>query len=428
MMKTDFRRQALSNLPYWIAGLTTGLFASAYAIVFKSLTLFSSHIFEMNFFLWASLVPIGFAISFYLVKRYSPESSGSGIPQVMAAIHHYDVHPSPWLHRLLGLKVVVIKILSSLVSVVVGGAIGREGPTIQIGASVFNFMGRFIPEAVADNSKKRRALILAGGAAGIAAAFNTPLGGIVFAIEELATDAFREFRTTVLLAVIVSGMTAQWILGSYLYLGHPAIQEVHFYSIMASIVVAIAGGLAGGYFGTSLFALVKIRRKAHGTKKQVYWIAALSLLFIALAYLSHGLSIGPGTEGITDILNSHPHTPFWLPMVRFAANQISYLVGGAGGIFSPALSIGATLGSWGGDLFFNGGPGSNVLVIVGMISFLTGMSHAPLTSLVLVMEMIDQPMITFPMMLGSLIAYGITRQIHSQSFYERMSEYYAPHS
>jgi len=426
LLARDLRRHTLSNLPYWIAGITIGLCASAYAVIFKLLSAFSLRFFHGHFWLWAIFVPIGFLTSFLLVRRYSPEASGSGIPQVMAAIHYRDRHPSPWLNRLLGLKVILVKIVSSLACVIVGGDIGREGPTIQIGAGIFNFVGRFIPEAAADDSKKRRALILAGGAAGIAAAFNTPLGGVVFAIEELATDAFREFRTPVILAVILAGMTAQWILGSYLYLGHPAIYKIHLTSILASLVVATVGGLAGGYFGDSLFKLMKARKRARTLKSQLYWLGALSAIFVLMAYYTHGLPIGPGVEGITNILNHHPQTGFWAPITRFLACQISYLIGGAGGIFSPSLSIGANIGSWFATLFFHGGPGSNVLVIVGMISFLTGMTHAPLTSLVLVMEMIDQPTITFPMMLASLVAYGITRMIHEHSFYERMSENYAP--
>jgi H+/Cl- antiporter ClcA len=420
-------KDQISTYPYWIAGLLTGVLATSYAMIFKKLAGLSFDLFLTHFWIWATLVPFGFFFSWYSVKLFSPEASGSGIPQVMAAIQKGTPAHLDWYQKLLGLKVVLVKIGSSLFSVAVGGAIGREGPTIQIGASIFNLIYPYVPEKNSgDESKRRKALILAGGAAGIAAAFNTPLGGIVFAIEELATDSFRQFRSTVLLAVIVSGMTAQWFTGSYLYLGHPAVTEMNLKLLGFSLIVAVIGGALGGLFGKSLFKLIQIRKAVLQFKNHFMWIFGLSLAFIALAYFTKGLALGPGTEGITQILESHPHTPFLDVFTRYFANQLSYLVGGAGGIFSPALSVGANLGSFMGNLFFDAGPGTNLMVIVGMVSFLTGVTHAPFTSLVLVLEMMDQPILTVPVMLGALISHGVARSIDSHSFYEHMADTYIP--
>ena len=425
-MKTQLRNQ-LSNYPYWLAGLLTGVLATGYALVFRKLAFLSFELFLSHFWIWAALVPVGFFFSWYTVKKYSPEASGSGIPQVMAAIHRGTPTHLNWYQKLLGLKVVAVKIVSSLFSVAVGGAVGREGPTIQIGASIFNSIFPLTRGNPGEESKRRKALILAGGAAGIAAAFNTPLGGIVFAIEELATDSFREFRSTVLLAVIVSGMTAQWFTGSYLYLGHPAVQEMGFQFLALSLVVAVLGGALGGLFGKSLFKLIQIRKAVIQYRSHLRWVALLSVLFIALAYFSKGLALGPGTEGITGILETHPATTFWDVFTRYAANQLSYLVGGAGGIFSPALSIGANLGSFFANVVLNSGPGTNLMVIVGMVSFLTGVTHAPFTSLVLVLEMMDQPALTVPVMFGALIAHGVSKSVESHGFYEKMADTYVPY-
>jgi H+/Cl- antiporter ClcA len=425
VMKANFKDQ-FSNYPYWIAGLLTGVLATSYAMLFKKLAGISFDLFLTHFWIWAALVPVGFFFSWYSVKAFSPEASGSGIPQVMAAIQKGGAQHLEWYQRLLGLKVVLVKIASSLFSVVVGGAVGREGPTIQIGASVFNLIFPYVSTNPGEESKKRKALILAGGAAGLAAAFNTPLGGIVFAIEELATDSFRQFRSTILLAVIVSGMTAQWFTGSYLYLGHPAVQEMQPIFLAYSVVVALLGGAFGGIFGLMLFKLIKIRKAALNFKNHLAWILGLSILFVAFAYFSKGLALGPGTEGITSILENKPATSIFDVLTRYFANQISYVVGGAGGIFSPALSIGANFGSFMGTLFFHSGAGTNLMVIVGMVSFLTGVTHAPFTSLVLVLEMMDQPVLTVPVMLGALLAHSAARMIDSHSFYEHMSEAYVP--
>ena len=425
-LKNKIRTHAFNTLPYWIAGLSTGLIATQYAILFKKLALHSFELFQSHFLIWALLVPIGFFVSWILVNRFSPEASGSGIPQVMASIEKGHPEHHFWYQKILGIKVLVIKILSSLASVAVGGAIGREGPTIQIGASIFNFIFKFIPIEKQDENKKRKALILAGGAAGIAAAFNTPLGGIVFAIEELATDSFKEFRSTVLLAVIVSGMTAQWITGSYLYLGHPLIQAITFPVLIGALATALLGGAFGGFFGASLFKIVSWRRKIAHFRSQIFWILFLSLIFVGLAFCSNGIALGPGTERITELLNQNPQTPLTDVIVRFVANQVSYLVGGAGGIFSPALSIGANLGSYLSQLFFSTGEATNLLIIVGMVSFLTGVTHAPFTSLVLVLEMMDQPALSVPVMFAAIIAHGIAKLITPLSFYEMMSQNYIP--
>lgn len=426
-MKLRLHRKALENFPYWLAGLLTGLLATGYAVAFKILAQYSLGLFHAHFLLWASLVPLGFFLSWYSVRTFAPEASGSGIPQVMAAIQKGHPEHAAWYLKLLGMKVVVVKVASSLFAVAVGGAIGREGPTIQIGASVFNWIFPYTATHPKDEAKKRKALILAGGAAGIAAAFNTPLGGIVFAIEELATDSFKEFRSTVLLAVIVAGMTAQWFTGTYLYLGHPAVEQVHALALAYSLVLAVAGGALGAIFGSTLFRLVTLRRKAVALQTHFFWIAGLSIAFVTLAYFSEGYAIGPGSEGIKTLLENHPHTSAWHVFTRFAANQITYLTGGAGGIFSPALSIGANLGSATGSLLSAGGTETNLLVVVGMVSFLTGITHAPFTSLVLVIEMIDQPTLTVPVMLSALIADFAAKTIQSHSFYEQMSELYVPH-
>lgn len=371
-------------------------------------------------------MPLGFFVSWILVNRVSPEASGSGIPQVMAAIKKGHPEHHLWYQKLLGIKVLIIKILSSIASVAVGGAIGREGPTIQIGASIFNFIFKFIPTEKADENKKRKALILAGGAAGIAAAFNTPLGGIVFAIEELATDSFKDFRSTVLLAVIVAGMTAQWVTGSYLYLGHPLVSSLTPIIFTFAMITAISAGILGAYFGKTLFALVRLRRKIKYLRAQILCILALSIIFVTLAYFSNGVALGPGTEKITDLLNQNLQTPIWDVITRFLANQLSYLVGGAGGIFSPALAIGANLGSFMSGFFFNSSEGTNLMIIVGMVSFLTGVTHAPFTSLVLVLEMMDQPALTVPVMLAAVFAHGAAQWIDAESFYEHMSDLYFP--
>ncbi len=420
----------MKNAPFVIAAIVTGLLASGYAIIFKFFSESSIHLFEQNPLLWSFLVPLGFGSSFYFVKRYSPASAGSGIPQVMAALHYKGSKDADWLNRLLGVRVILIKALSSLICVVTGGAIGREGPTIQIGASVFVWISKFFPESNHANNpqheqRRMRNLIMAGGACGIAAAFNTPLGGIVFAIEELAQESFRQFRTSVLLAVIISGMTAQWIMGDYLYLGKVGIHAAApFITLFLCPFLGALGGSLGGIFGKLLFYGVNQRRKAKKNLTHLLWILGLSAIFIGLAFFSHGMSLGPGTEKISLLLRENTSTSFISIWIRFFSNQITFLVGGAGGIFAPSLSIGAHLGGWISSFFSSAQAEPNLLAAVGMVAFLTGVTHAPLTSVILVVEMTNQPQLLFSLMLAGLLANSFSKKIEEKSFYERVYQFY----
>src|SRR5690606_32900499 len=136
--------------------------------------------------------------------------------------------------RFLNLRIILVKIASSMAMVFGGGAIGREGPTLQISGSIYRIVHQLLPPFWPKVS--RRVMMITGGAAGLGAACNTPLGGIVFAVEELTKTHIAQFRTAVLTAVILSGMTAQWLLGPYLMLGYPQLAPVTFsfmYKILA---------------------------------------------------------------------------------------------------------------------------------------------------------------------------------------------------
>lgn len=425
-----FNHHVTPTLPYWIAGAATGLCASGYAMVFRFLTLRSFQTFERHPLLWSLIVPVGFLTSFLSVRLWSPEASGSGIPQVMSAIEGLERGRRGWMTRLLGMKTMLWKVVSSTLMIGAGGAIGREGPTIQIGSSLFLSIEDFFTRngyiIRKDPVAARRAFILAGGAAGIAAAFNTPLGGIVFAIEELATQSFKQFRTTVIAGVIVAGVVAQSILGPYLYLGQPSLGKTGW---IGTALAALVGGLAGfygGMYGKTLFALIQWRKKfAPQLRKQIFVVFGLSLLFIALTFFSKGLSIGSGVEGISALLFKSQPTSFLDSLTRYLASQISFLAGGAGGIFAPSLSIGAYFGaevaSWVPLL-----ADPHLLILVGMSAFLTGVTHAPFTSLVLVVEMTDRSGAIFPLMLGTLAALAISKRIDAHSFYEKVREQFLP--
>lgn len=400
------------------AAFLSGLAAVVYAKLFKLVETTTTDLFRQHV-LWLPLAaPAFFAASWYFVYRYAPRAGGSGIPQVMAAIALEERRPGSSVGaRLLGLRLSVVKVASSLLCVAVGGAVGREGPTLQVSASIFHAVGRVLGRLT--RVAAIETWLLAGSAAGLGAAFNTPLGGIVYAVEELASKHFNQVRSSVLTSVLVAGLVSQWLVGSYLYLGFPIIGKAGFGVIPAALVVGTVGGVIGAALGNALFRGTLATRRAT-RKRPVRNGLAIAIgcgLVVAGLALLDGRSLGPGNQLISHILAGQTTASFELVVVRILSTVASYLSGAAGGIFAPFLAIGASLGSWISSWW----TGSNavLLSLLGMIAVLTGMTRAPLTSFVLILEMTDRHTAIFPMMLTALVALGSSRLAGGVSFYEQ---------
>ena len=203
----------LQAIPFWIGSVITGFFAVMYAKIYEWAEHLLHFILTWHDWMLFIIVPVGFVLSCWLVKEFAPYAKGSGIPQVMAAVELANPKEHKKIRSLLSLKIIVFKIISSVVLVIGGGAVGREGPTIQIAGSIFRKVNEYLPEWWPKISKKN--MIMTGAAAGLAAAFNTPLGGIVFAVEELSKTHINYFKTALFTAVIIAGLTAQTLAGSY---------------------------------------------------------------------------------------------------------------------------------------------------------------------------------------------------------------------
>src|SRR3954468_21277078 len=227
----------LQAIPYWIGSLLTGLIAVMFTKLFVFVEEESSFIFQHAAWAFFIITPLCFIVSWQFVKRLAPYSRGSGIPQVMAAADLATPRYNYLVDQLLSVKIIVVKIFSTLIMAFGGGIVGREGPMIQIAASVFRKVNQLLPAWWPKISKKN--MIMTGAAAGLAAAFNTPLGGIVFAVEELTKTHISYFKTALFTAIIIAGLTAQALLGPYLYLGYPNISGLSVYIFAAVILVAL---------------------------------------------------------------------------------------------------------------------------------------------------------------------------------------------
>ncbi len=217
--------------------------------------------------------------------------------------------------KLLSLKIIFIKIVSSLLMVASGGIVGREGPTIQISASIFRTVNNWLPAWWPKISKRN--MIMTGAAAGLAAAFNTPLGGIVFAVEELTKTHISYFKTALFSAIIIAGLTAQALLGPYLYLGFPDVDSQTYSILFWVILVAIITGLLGSIMSKIILAVLQWKSTFTRKRQSILYLLVCGLLVATAGYFMHASAIGSGKEIMTETLfTSNKQVPWYLPFVR----------------------------------------------------------------------------------------------------------------
>jgi len=404
--------------PYWLGGALTAFMAVFYYRIFVWSEEFARSWAHGNRYLSIALIPAGMVLSWMLVHFVAPGASGSGIPQLIASL---KAPPSggDFVHKMLSPLIIPVKLAGSCVCVALGGVSGREGPMLQISGSIFYGIQRIWP------SRQRslidiRSMILAGGAAGLAAAFNTPLGGIIFAIEELAKVHLAQVRTYIFHAVVLAGLLAQGLLGNYLYLDTIHASDKGLGAMIRVIPVALIIGAIGGIFAKGLVKAGALRARLPLLQK--LGMTILCGLLVAGLFLWLGdTNLGSGRELIRDYLRDPAvNAEFSVALGRILGNYFTYIGGVVGGVFAPALASGAALGAWSAN--FLTGIDPQVLVLVGMTAFLTGVTQTPFTSAILVLEMTNGHNVIFTLLLASICAQGAAHLIDPVSFYEHVSE------
>ncbi|MGY4385073.1 H+/Cl- antiporter ClcA [Pedobacter sp. UYP24] len=418
-----YKKNVLQAIPFWIASVITGLIAVAYTKLFLLAETLTEYIYHQHAWFLFILMPVCFLLAWWLTKRFAPFSRGSGIPQVVAAIQITGPKTDHQVVRLLSLKVMLVKILSSLVMAIGGGAIGREGPTIQIAASVFRKVNELLPPWWPKVAKRN--MIVTGAAAGLAAAFNTPLGGIVFAIEELTKTHFSYFKTAIFSSVIIAGLTAQGILGPYLYLGYPKILGLSGYIFLGVALVAIISGLLGSIMSKLILIIFQWKAKFKFTHQHVLYICCCALAMGVLAtFVSYDI-LGSGKDIMQKTLfTQDKYVAWYTPVLRIVGPLLSFTTGAAGGIFAPALGAGASLGSLISGWFQLSESNTNLLILAGMVSFLTGVTRSPFTSAILVLEMTNRHGVIFHLILAGMISSVVAIVIDKHSLYDHLKVQY----
>src|ERR1700677_2739029 len=293
----------------WTAAVAVGVVAVAFARLADLAQLGLRRLLGLSPWWPWLLAPLGFCGIAWLTRRYFRGAEGSGIPQSIFALQ-----PDSGEKGLLLLRphVVVGRMILACVGLFCGGSIGREGPTVHVGAAISLAFGRWMPHG--GTSAQRRALILAGGAAGVAAAFNTPLAGIVFAIEELSKSFEERASGATLTAVVLSGVVAIALVGDYTYFGQPTVATQVRAITPAIVALAIACGLAGGLLSRLTLASTQRLPGLLGrlrSERPALFAGLCGLGVAAIRALCGGLTYGTGYAEARSILMSQAHLP-WL--------------------------------------------------------------------------------------------------------------------
>jgi H+/Cl- antiporter ClcA len=417
------KHNLLQAIPFWVASLITGLAAVIYAKLFAYAEKGTAWVIHDHAWWLFFVTPACFLIAWWLVIRFAPYSRGSGIPQVMAALELANPKNNSRINKLLSIRIIVVKVASSLVMAFGGGVIGREGPTIQIAGSIFRKVNEALPLWWPRISKKN--MIMTGAAAGLAAAFNTPLGGLVFAMEELTRTHISYFKTALFTAVIIAGLTAQALLGPYLYLGYPDVSHLSHSIFFGVVLVAIPAGLLGSLMAKWIMAIFRWKKSFKFKRQHVFYIIGCALLIAGLAYFVNERVLGSGKELMTTALfTSDKYTPWYMPIIRIIGPIFSFTTGAAGGVFAPALSAGASLGSLISGWLHLTAENTNIMVLAGMVGFLTGVTRTPFTSAILVLEMTDRHNVIFHLLLAGMVASIVSMIVDRHSFYDHLKAQY----
>ncbi|MBS0517188.1 MAG: chloride channel protein [Proteobacteria bacterium] len=398
---------------FLLGGITVGAVAVALALLADQA---QAH-FAMLLHKWryASLLvtPAGFALSVYLTNRYFQNSQGSGIPQAIAA---RELRDQSARGRLVSIRIAVGKVLLTLLGLLCGASVGREGPTVQVGASIMFAIGRLSP-------RRQPGLILAGAAAGVAAAFNTPLAGIVFGIEEMSRKFETRTNSLIIASVITAGLTSLALVGNYAYFGSTPTMLRGGLDWLAVPVCGVVGGLAGGLFSRILIVVARGLPGSIGTWIKGHRIAFATLcgLAVALCGLASGDAIyGTGYEQVKAALENGAPLRMDFGLLKFAATTFSAISGIPGGIFAPSLAVGAGLGANIAP-FFPSAPFEAVMLL-GMVAYFAGVVQAPITAFVIVTEMTENHAMVIPLMAASLIAYMASRLVCPEGVYHALAK------
>ncbi|MGX9936125.1 chloride channel protein [Advenella kashmirensis] len=365
------------------------------------------------------VMPLAFVLLRWCVMRYAPYSAGSGIPQVIASLSlHRD---SPGKLRLVSLAQAIWKIPLTFLGLLAGASIGREGPSVQIGAAAMLAWGQWCQKiGLPLKGFNTREWIAAGAAGGLAAAFNAPLSGVIFAIEEIGKGLDLRWQRLILLGVLAAGFIVVALTGDNPYFGtfhsSPLHENMLFWALLCAAVCGVAGGIFARLLSKGLAGCVPSALRHHVHNHPLRVAALMGLVVAFLGYLTAGGVFGTSYDVAKNALMMLPQDSEHFSLAKLLATVASYWAGIPGGIFTPALTTGAGIGVQLAHSV-NMQEAQSVFVLICMAAFLAASTQSPVTASVIVMEMSGSQAMLFWMLLTSLVATVVSKQICPQAFY-----------
>jgi len=395
-----------------VIGALTGLTVVAFIVLTERLGM---RLYPPGSASWRRIfVPIAGSVAMgYLLFRYFPYARGSGVPQTKAALYARE-------GRIL-FRTVVGKFLCTSATLASGIPLGREGPSVQVGAGIASVLGRSLglrPERV-------KALLPVGAAAAIAAAFNTPLAAVLFALEEVVGDLNAPVIGTVVIASATAWLILRLLLGNNPLFKVPQYQLVHPAEFAVYSVLGVAGGVVSVAFTKLLLGL---RQKFLMLPKKTLWFQPVAGgVVVGLLGWAVPQVLGVGYGFVGDALNGKMALKLMaiLVLLKLVAVAMSYASGNAGGIFGPSLFIGAMLGGCVGTLAHRLFPAhtatAGAYALVGMGTAFAGIVRAPMTSVLMIFEMTQNYAVIVPLMISNLISLFISSRLQRAPIYEALA-------
>jgi CIC family chloride channel protein len=392
-----------------VIGALVGLVVVAFILLTER---FGARLYPVGGAAWRRvLIPVFGSLGMgYLLFRFFPNARGSGVPQTKAALYANEGR--------ITLRTVLGKFFCTATTLAAGIPLGREGPSVQVGAGIASVLGR----KLGLSPEKVKALIPVGAAAAIAAAFNTPLAAVLFALEEVVGDLHAPVLGSVVLASATSWAVLRLLLGNHPLFEVPQYQLVHPAEFAIYAVLGVLGGLVSAAF-TRL--LLWLREKFLAAPRKTLWYQPVAGgLLVGLLGWFVPQNLGVGYKFVGDALNGHM---VWKLMalllaLKLVSVAVSYASGNAGGIFGPSLFMGAMLGGVVGtasNALFPGhvaSPGAYALV--GMGTAFAGVVRAPMTSVVMIFETTRDYAVIVPLMISNLVSFFIASRFQKEPIYE----------
>jgi CIC family chloride channel protein len=406
-----------------VFGVGAGLAAVAFQVAMNALYRVTfvqfSHQSPAVFLFGSLLVVVVSSLSVgFLLTKFSPAASGSGIPQLKLAFWK-DFGVVPW-------RVVWVKFVAGVLSIGGGCSLGREGPSVQLAGGLASNLAGLLGEA----KQKRRMAAAAGAAAGLAAAFNTPLAAVTFVLEEIISDLNSSLLGSVLLASVIGAFVVHGLIGKQPAFTLSGVESPRWLVYVLTPLVAAVAAFIGAFFQKWTMGL-RARRKQFERLlawSRPAWGGIITWALGSAVFLTTG-HLGVFSLGYDDLSAGLGLQLGWklaaiLLGGKLVATILCYGLGGCGGIFSPTLFLGGMCGICLGGLWSLAvpltGPDQVTLAVVGMSACLGAVVRAPVTGILIVFEMTHEFSLVPALMLGALVSQGISRKLNRQSFYEEI--------